>query len=87
MTYLTLLRPSPRRRRQIGATAVEAAIVLAAILFPVVAVVNALEDNASDQISEDGNRVGTPTEVSNQIVTTTTTSTTIKVTGPKPKTK
>lgn len=87
MTYLILFRPSHRRRRQIGATAVEAAIVLAAILFPVVAVVNALEDNASDQISEDGNRVGTPTEVSNQIVTTTTTSTTIKVTGPKPKTK
>lgn len=74
MTYLILFRPSRRRMRQLGASAVEVAIILAAIIFPLVAVVDALEDNASGQITGDGNRVGTPAEVSNQVVTVSTTA-------------
>lgn len=80
--------PRERRlRRQLGATAVEMAIVLAAIIVPLVAVVSALENNAASQVQGDGNRVGTPAEVSNQVVTPTTTVTTVKVVGPTPKSK
>lgn len=83
MSWWVFVRSSSRP--QLGATAVEVAIILAAIIFPLVAVVGALEDNASSQIFDDGDRVGTPAEQSNQVVTTTTTTITVKVVGPSPK--
>ena len=54
---------------QKGATVVEYAIGAAAIVIPLVLVVNSLRAGVTEQIDDNGTRVGTPAEVSNGVTT------------------
>jgi len=52
-----------------GATIVEYAIGAAAIVIPLVLIINSLQGGLTNQIDDSGSRVGTPTEVSNEVST------------------
>lgn len=56
----------PDRTSEKGATVVEYGLGAAAIIIPVVIIFNILQGGVTDQIRDDGARVGTPVEVSNE---------------------
>lgn len=55
------------RASETGATIVEYAIGAAAIILPLILIVNSLQGGVTNQIDDSGSRVGTPTEVSNGV--------------------
>ncbi|MFW2382209.1 MAG: Flp family type IVb pilin [Acidimicrobiales bacterium] len=59
----------PDKSPEKGATIVEYAIGAAAIVLPLILIVNALQGGVTNQIDDSGSRVGTPTEISNGVST------------------
>lgn len=64
------MNPPALRRRQRGAAVVETAVVTALVAIALITVIDRLHDQTGSSIDDNGDRIGTPTEYSENPVTT-----------------